>query len=192
MNPPANTCRNRSPPVMPITCFRDAPPVVCTNRMDGRQSCETSSSHSRPKNSANSIGGLPRILSSVRSWPSECWQWLWLVPILQDNPTKRWLLDRLLPPLSDCRLEAVVVLVLGPRRVPVFTGGEGCRPISMNERLAFGRGLSGSWPPSGGRPNSRSPSAVCAPHLHVRLRGVPGRACIGTIPDVEWRRSTPY
>jgi len=29
--------------------------------------------------------------------------------------------------------------------------------------LASGRGLSGSWPPSGGRPNSSSPSAVCAP-----------------------------
>ncbi len=43
----------------------------------------------RPKNSANSIGGLPQILSSVRSWPSECWQWLWLVPILQDDPTQR-------------------------------------------------------------------------------------------------------
>ena len=32
--------------------------------------------------------------------------------ILQYGPTKRWLLDRLLPPLSDCRLETVVLLAL--------------------------------------------------------------------------------
>ena len=149
---------------MSITCLEDASPIVCGNRIDGRQSCGTSTSRNRPKNSANSIGGLPQILSSVRSWPSECWQWLWLVPILQDDPTKRWLLHRLLPPLSDCRLEAVV-LSPWPATNPGVTGGEDyiCRLISMNERLAFGRGLSGSWPPSGGRPNSRSPSAVCAP-----------------------------
>jgi len=32
-----------------------------------------------------------------------------------------------------------------------------------NERLVRGRDLSDSWQPSGGRPNSHSPSAVCAP-----------------------------
>jgi hypothetical protein len=70
----------------------------------------------------------------------------------------------LLLPLSDCRLEAVV-LSPWPATNPGVTGGEDyiCRLISMNERLAFGRGLSGSWPPSGGRPNSSLPSAVCAP-----------------------------
>src|SRR6478736_2547155 len=43
---PLRILRNRPPPVMPITCFIDAPPVVCSNRMDGRQSCGTAASRS--------------------------------------------------------------------------------------------------------------------------------------------------
>ena len=90
-----------------------------------------------PKNSANSRGGLPQILSSVRSWPSECWQWLWLVPILQDDPTKRWLLDRLLPPLSDCRLESRARPWPAPMPVSL---GERYMPTDIHERAP------GLWP----------------------------------------------
>src|SRR3954466_8798610 len=57
----------------------------------------------RRKSSANSISGLEQMQSSVRSWPSECWQWLWLVPILQDDPTQRWRLSQMLPRPSESR-----------------------------------------------------------------------------------------
>jgi hypothetical protein len=75
----------------------------------------------RCQNSANSRGGLAQIPSSARSSRSECSQWLWLGQILQTDPTKRWLIGRSLPRLSECHVE--IVLVLGPPPTGV-TGGE--------------------------------------------------------------------
>ena len=83
---------------------------------------------------------LTQMLSSVRSSRSECWQWLWLVPILQDDPTKRWLLGRLLPRLTDCRVEAVVVLSPWPATNPVSPGERIYMPTDIHERAP------GLWP----------------------------------------------
>ena len=75
--------------------------------------------------------------------------------------------------------------------MPAFTGGEGiCRPISMNERLAFGRGLRAPGRHPVGGPIQARQVLYARQHLHVRFRGVLGRACIGAVPDIEWRRSS--
>ena len=93
--------------------------------------------------------------------------------------------DQLRAVFSCCATGRAPLRVINSSEPPMFEPspsplrhniGEGrrrviCRPTSVAERPVWGRNLWGSSPPSGGRRNSSSPSAVCTPASPYRTWG---------------------